>query len=403
MKICAIIAEYNPFHSGHAYQIGRVREILGDDTAVVCCMSGDFVQRGEAAILNKSLRAEAAVRCGADLVLSLPLRYSLSSAQGFADGAVRILGMAGAEYIAFGAEDDDIEALSQIAGLIAEHDVINGAIQNMESGISFALARERELYKRIKEKSALIAKPNNLLAVEYLRAIRQQGLNIKPLAIKRVGAAHDGGAEGGLASASHIRELARSGRLADAAQYMPKASYEILARTASDGLAMTDLSRLDCAMTAVLSRLGPEELSKLPDAAEGLENRLCEAIRKGRDFEEICAIAKTRRYAHARVRRMLFSAFLGIEGRGYGTLPDYTRVLAFNDRGRQVLSSMPEREGFYCITKPAAARRLGDKILSEFELEARASAAYDMALPAYKSLDSSREWTKGPVYVKNGE
>ena len=402
MKICGIIAEYNPFHNGHLYQIEETRRMLGPDTAVVCCMSGDFVQRGEAAVMDKTRRAKAAVMSGADLVLSLPLRWSLSSAQGFADGAIHILGMAGAEHISFGAEDDDVEALSEIAGLIAEKSVIDGTLATMMgSGVSYARARERELYKRIKDRASLISTPNNILAVEYLRAVRQQGLDISPVAVKRTGAAHDGDTpDGVIASASYIRQLARGGRLDEAAGFMPPQSLEQLRRAAHDGAAMLDLSRLDCAMTAVLKRCSIEQLSKLPDASEGLEHRLYDAIQAGVDLEDICGGAKTKRYAYSRIRRMLYCAFLGIEKKPAGSLPGYTRVLAFNDRGRQVLSAVEQREDFVFITKPAAAKRLPEEERAGFELEAAASAAYDLALPGYRDFPRGREWTCGPIYIR---
>ena len=402
MKICGIIAEYNPFHNGHLYQIEETRRMLGPDTAVVCCMSGEFVQRGEAAVMDKTRRAKAAVMSGADLVLSLPLRWSLSSAQGFADGAIHILGMAGAEHISFGAEDDDVEALSEIAGLIAEKSVIDGTLATMMgSGVSYARARERELYKRIKDRASLISTPNNILAVEYLRAVRQQGLDISPVAVKRTGAAHDGDTpDGVIASASYIRQLARGGRLDEAAGFMPPQSLEQLRRAAREGAAMLDLSRLDCAMTAVLKRCSIEQLSKLPDASEGLEHRLYDAIQAGVDLEDICGGAKTKRYAYSRIRRMLYCAFLGIEKKPAGSLPGYTRVLAFNDRGRQVLSAVERREDFVFITKPAAAKKLPEEERVGFELEAAASAAYDLALPGYRDLPRGREWTCGPIYIR---
>lgn len=402
MKICGIIAEYNPFHNGHLYQIEETRRMLGLDTAVVCCMSGDFVQRGEAAVMDKTRRAKAAVMSGADLVLSLPLRWSLSSAQGFADGAVHILGMAGAEHISFGVEDDDVEALSEIAGLIAEKSVIDGTLATMMgSGVSYARARERELYKRIKDRASLISTPNNILAVEYLRAVRQQGLDISPIAVKRTGASHDGDTpDGVIASASYIRQLARGGRLDEAAGFMPPQSLEQLRRAAHEGAAMLDLSRLDCAMTAVLKRCSIEQLSKLPDASEGLEHRLYDAIQAGVGLEDICGGAKTKRYAYSRIRRMLYCAFLGIEKKPAGSLPGYTRVLAFNDMGRQVLSAVEQREDFVFITKPAAAKRLPEEERVGFELEAAASAAYDLALPGYRDLPRGREWTCGPFYIR---
>ena len=162
---------------------------------------------------------------------------------------------------------------------------------------------------------------------------------------------------------------------------------------------MDDLYRLDCAMTAVLSRMTAEDMAKLPDAAEGLENRLAEAIAKGRTFNEICDLAKTRRYAHSRIRRMLYCAFLGIEKREK-SLPGFSRVLAFNDRGRAVLSRLPERDDFTFITKPAAAKYLSERDRAEFELEARAADIYDMALPAFTELRKGREWTQGPKYIR---
>ncbi|MBQ2327269.1 MAG: nucleotidyltransferase family protein [Clostridia bacterium] len=400
MKICGIVTEYNPFHKGHLYQIEKTRELLGEDTAVVCCMSGDFVQRGEAALLNKNLRAKMAVRGGADLVLSLPLRWSLSSAQGFADGAIHILNMAGVDHISFGAEDADIGQLTELAELIAEKSVIDGTIQNMEEGLPFALARERELYKRIKERSALISKPNNILAIEYIRALKEQGSKAVPVAVGRLGADHDGEeASEGVASASHIRELIRSGSFDEVEGFMPASSFEMICRAEEQGVLMDDLYRLDCAMTAVLSRMTAEDMAKLPDAAEGLENRLAEAVKKGRTFGEICDIAKTKRYAHSRIRRMLYCAFLGIEKQEKG-LPGFSRVLAFNDRGRAVLSRLEQREDFTFITKPAAAKYLNDKDKAEFELEARAADIYDMALPAFTELKKGREWVQGAKYIR---
>jgi len=400
MKICGIVTEYNPFHKGHLYQIGKTREILGEDTAIVCCMSGDFVQRGEAALLNKNLRAEMAVRGGADLVLSLPLRWSLSSAQGFADGAIHILNMAGVDHVSFGAEDADIGQLTELAELIAEKSVIDGTIQNMEEGLPFALARERELYKRIKERSALISKPNNILAIEYIRALREQESKAVPIAVGRLGADHDSeDTSEGVASASRIRELIRSGSFDEVEGFMPATSFEMICRAEEQGILMDDLYRLDCAMTAVLSRMTAEDMAKLPDAAEGLENRLAEAVKKGRTFGEICDIAKTKRYAHSRIRRMLYCAFLGIE-KQEKSLPGFSRVLAFNDRGRAVLSRLEQREDFTFITKPAAAKYLNDKDKAEFELEARAADIYDMALPAFTELKKGREWVQGAKYIR---
>ncbi len=400
MKICGIIAEYNPFHKGHQYQIEETRRRLGDDTVIVCVMSGDYVQRGEAAVMDKNRRAEAAVRCGADLVLSLPLRWSLSSAPGFADGAVHILNKAGCDFISFGAEDDDLAELQELARLIAEKSVEEAIIARMDEGMPYAIARERELYSRIREKAELIRKPNNILAVEYLRAIRQQESSMIPIAVKRTGAAHDGEqVQDGIASASYIRSLIREEQLDRAETLLPTPVFEMLVQAEEEGALLWDLSRMDCALTAVLRRMDASDFARVPGAAEGLEHRLAEAVRRGRSFEEMCALAKTKRYAHSRIRRMFYSAFLGIE-KQERSLPPFTRVLAFNDRGRAVLSSLESEEGFTFLTKPAAAKVLDAEARAEFELEAKAADAYDLALPAYGERALGREWTKGPVYVR---
>ena len=400
MKICGIIAEYNPFHKGHQYQIEETRRRLGGDTAIVCVLSGDYVQRGEAAVMDKNRRAEAAVRCGADLVLSLPLRWSLSSAPGFADGAVHILRQAGCDFISFGAEDDDLQELQALAGLIAEKSVEEAIIARMDEGMPYAIARERELYSRIREKAELIRKPNNILAVEYLRAIRQQEASMIPIAVKRTGAEHDGEeVQEGIASASYIRTLIRDEQLDRAEALLPAPVFEMLVGAEEEGRLLWDLSRLDCALTAVLRRMDASDFAKVPGAAEGLEHRLAEAVRKGRSFEEMCALAKTKRYAHSRIRRMLYSAFLGIEKQDR-PLPPFTRVLAFNDRGRAVLSRLESSEDFTFLTKPAAAKALPQGARAAFELEAKAADAYDLALPAYGEHPLGREWTKGPVYIK---
>ena len=401
MKICGLLSEYNPFHNGHLYQIEETRKALGEDCAIVCCMSGDFVQRGQPALADKRIRAAAAVACGADLVLSLPLRYSLSSAQGFADGAVHILHMAGAGYLSFGCEDE-LSVLSEVAQLISERELIKGTVYMMEKGMSFAAARERQLYGMIKEKAFVISKPNNILAIEYIRAINQQNTGMEPLGILRKGAGHDSPeARDGIASASAIREMARSG-IENAREYMPRPAFEIYEKAESEGRLLNNFSRFDCAACAVLGAMTEKAFKDLPDISEGIENRLMSAVSKGRSLEEICTLTKSKRYALSRIRRLAMCAFLGIK-RKEKALPSFTRVLAFNEKGRKVLSQLKEREDFFFITKPALAKRLPKEVYEEYLLEAKAADVFDMALDGYMSLQKGREWTKGPLYFpENG-
>ena len=401
MRICGIISEYNPFHKGHAHQISAAKAALGEDCAVVCCMSSDFVQRGDAAILPKHLRAKAAVLGGADVVLELPALYALRSAEGFAQSAVDILlGTGVLTDLSFGAEDADPELLKETASLLLEHQTVQDTLLHLKTGISYAAARERALYARVKEKAGILQKPNNILAIEYCKALirRESAVNILP--ISRVGAGHDEGAEGEYASASHIRQLLREGQFDQALPYLPDSTAAILREAMDKGQALVDQSRLENAMLSALVRLTAEDLAALPDANEGLDNRLLEAIRKGRTIEEICAQAKTKRYALSRIRRMVFCAWLGITRQEAETAPPYVRVLAFSDKGREVLKAARKQATLPLITKPAHAFDLGGDARVIFEREALACDLYHLALPCWKDIRWGADWRQDAIYVK---
>ena len=401
MRICGVVSEYNPFHKGHAYQIEQAKSHLGEDSAVVCCMSSDFVQRGDAAILPKHLRAKAAVLGGADVVLELPSPYALRSAEGFAQSAVDILlGTGVITDLSFGAEDADAELLHETASLLLEHQTVQDTLLHLKTGISYAAARERALYARVKEKAEILQKPNNILAVEYCKALirRESAVNLLP--IERKGAGHDAGAEGEYASASYIREFLREGKTDEALPYLPETTVAILKESMESGHALLDQSRLENAMLSSLVRLTADDLAALPDANEGLDNRLLEAIRKGRTIEEICAQAKTKRYALSRIRRMVFCAYLGITKEESTTPPPYARVLAFSDKGREVLKLARKRATLPLITKPAHAFDLGGDARKIFEREALACDLYNLALPCWKDIRWGDDWRKDAIYVK---
>ena len=401
MRICGVVSEYNPFHKGHAYQIEQAKTQLGEDSAVICCMSSDFVQRGDAAVLPKHLRAKAAVLGGADVVLELPAPYALRSAEGFAQSAVDIfLGTGVLTDLSFGAEDADPELLRETASLLLEHQTVQDTLLHLKTGISYAAARERALYARVKEKAEILQKPNNILAVEYCKALirRESAVNILP--VQRKGAGHDQGAEGEFASASHIRELLCDGKTDEALPYLPETTIAILKEAEESGRALLDQSRLENAMLSALVRLKADDLAALPDANEGLDNRLLEAIRKGRTVDEICAQAKTKRYALSRIRRMIFCAYLGITKEESQTLPPYVRVLAFNDKGREVLKAARKQATLALITKPAHAFDLGGDARKIFEREALACDLYHLALPGWKNTPWGVDWRQNAIYVK---
>ena len=188
MKITGVICEYNPFHLGHAYQLAQARELCGGDTAVVCVMSGDFVQRGEPAIVGKHARAEMAVLGGADIVFELPLPWAIGSAERFASGGVALLDAVGADFISFGCECPDAERLLALATAARSEEVSLRIRRELGSGVSYAAAREKALRGALGDEALLLREPNNILAVEYLKAMLASGSKMVPLAVPRFGA-----------------------------------------------------------------------------------------------------------------------------------------------------------------------------------------------------------------------
>ena len=233
-NVIGIVAEYNPFHNGHARLIEQTRAQLGAVCPVVCVMSGDFVQRGSPAVYSKFARAEAAVRCGADLVLELPLPWSLSSAEGFARGAVGLLGSLGVvTHLSFGSECGELDPLQRVAEALLDPLLGEDLRAELRSGIPFAAARQQAVARRVGALAELLQAPNNILAVEYLKAIYDQRLELHPLTVLRTGAQHDRFAEGNIRSASELRM--RSGAGEDVSAFLPRAAAEIFAREKTRG------------------------------------------------------------------------------------------------------------------------------------------------------------------------
>lgn len=397
MDIIGVVSEYNPFHLGHAHHLRQSRALVGDDAAVVCVLSGDFVQRGEAAMYSKFARAEAACRSGADLVIELPLPWCAASAEGFAQGAVSLLGALGATYLSFGSETGETEPLAQLARTLLEPD-ITGEIKTLmanDATLPFAAARQRVLETRLGKTGALLSQPNNILAVEYLKAIYNRGHVMAPVTIKRLGAGHDTVSESsGPRSASQLREMIAQG--ADVSGYIPKAANRVYAREREQGRELADKRPLEVAMLSRLRLFDEAYFNALPDAAEGLGSRIYRAVREESSLEGIYMAAKTKRYALARIRRICLCACLGITAGMGADAPPYARVLAANRKGRELLRNLARTSTVPILTKPAAVRELPDKALKIFTMGA---AAHDLYVLGYG--DSARppcgeDWRTGP-------
>ena len=328
MTVVGIICEYNPFHLGHKKQIDAIRAQFGESCAIVCLMSGNFVQRGMPAIVDKSARAKAAILCGADLVLELPITAALSSAEGFANGGVKILAPF-CDYLCFGSESANADALMHTAQLLLSEKFPPALRQELDKGLSFPSARQIAL-EALGGSGDLLVNPNDILAVEYCKAILRQGARTKPLVIHRQGSYHDQipDAENPSATSLRSRMLNRE----NWESYVPSPAADIFRNEP-----LHALSAGERAMLAVLRTMNDEQFEAIPFGSEGLWRKFMHACRKQTTLEDILTATKSKRYTRTRLDRMAMCAFLGITAEDLSAPVPYVRTLAFNDRGRAVL------------------------------------------------------------------
>lgn len=346
MKITGIICEYNPLHLGHKKQMEQIRHMQGADSGIVCLMSGNFVQRGAPAIVDKSLRAKAAILSGADLVLELPVTVSLSSAEGFAAGGVSILSPF-CDALCFGAEDADKEALLETANALLRPQFSDALRLQLDKGLSFPAARQAAL-DAVGIRGDLVSHPNNILAVEYCKAILRQNSSMEPLPITRSGSYHDTAPDPDNPSATALRLLMQTGGTWQ--NYVPQEAAACFKNAA--------LHTLEAGERAVLYRLrtmNDKDFETLPYGSEGLWRKLMHSSRAEATLEDILTAVKSKRYTRTRLDRMVMCAFLGITVQDLMEKPPYVRVLAFNDRGREILRLARETGDF-----PNAGQHMDD-------------------------------------------
>lgn len=340
MRIAGIIAEYDPFHTGHAAHIAATRAKNGGNaTHIVAVISGNFTQRGEPALLSKFHRAEMALANGADLVLELPLPWAMAPAEAFAGGGIAILKALGCiDFLSFGSECGDIAMLQQLANLPFSPGYQDTLRRILSTGIPYAAAGQMAAASLLGEEVAThLSTPNNTLAIEYIRAATLQKANLDYFTIQRQGALHnDDSPNEGFASASLLRKLIRDNLIDQAIPFVPSA--DILRNTIDSQHIATSTHQLECALLAHLRRMNEEDFTHLPWLSEGIENRLYRASRVAGNYTDLLTEAKTRRYPMARLRRVLWSALLGITADDCAQLPPYIRVLGMNARGREILN-----------------------------------------------------------------
>lgn len=395
MSVAGIICEYDPLHTGHAYLMAQAREAGAE--AVVCAMSGSFTQRGGFAVADKLARAEMAVSCGADLVLELPTVWAMSTAERFARGGVELLTRTGVvTELMFGSECGDLAALRRAADCLESPEFTVSLAALPEDGRTFAARRQAALAALLgAEEAALLASPNNTLAVEYLRAVRRLGSPLTAWTVRRTGAQHGEEASGGFASASWLRQLLAAGETEQAAAYMPPAAADILRREQAAGR-VADPSLCERAILSRLRTMTAGDWRQYDGGGEGLGNRLYQASRTGGTLAEVLAAAKTKRYPLARLRRMVLAAWL--------MLPEpperapYLRVLAANETGRRLLRQM-RNAGTPVLTKPADVSLLGGEAEALFAVESRCTDLYVLARPDAAQMAPGQELRMTPVML----
>ena len=332
MKTVGIICEYNPFHNGHLRQFQLIWEKYGRDCTIVCLMSGNFVQRGAPAIIDKSIRAQAAVRAGADLVLELPPTVALSSAEGFAMGGTAILSRC-CDALCFGTESTERDELMQAARALCSPAFPPLLREALSGGCSFPAARQRALQQM--GLAMPLSNPNDILGVEYVRAMLTQESPMEPFPIHRTGDYHAADTSPDAPSATAVRRQLLSGGAWRAC--VPPSTAALL-----ENAPLHTLQAGERAIVAKLRTMTEEEFAQLPYGSEGLWRKLMKACRTCPDLSSIIDATKSKRYTRTRIDRMILCAFLGLTEADIGTVPDTIRVLAFTDRGRAVLRTHPE-------------------------------------------------------------
>lgn len=371
MKTAGIIAEYNPFHNGHALLIEKAR--AQGATHIVAVMSGNFVQRGEPALFHHYERAKAALLGGADLVLQLPVPYAVSGAQKFAGAGVEILDALGCvDWLVFGSECGNSEKIARTADAVYGDEIKPLIAEELKKGISFAVARENALRKINPVFADIIQKPNNILGVEYAAAVKRINSNMTPVTFERIGAEHDSeNASDNIASASLIREKIRCSE--SFAGYVPEEAAEIFKNAP-----VADIGKIENAILYKMRTASPSELAATSDISEGIENRIISAAAQATSLEELYSLAKTKRYSHARIRRIILNYSLGITASDASLNAPYIRITGFNRKGAELIKAAQKTARLPIVTKAADIASLGENAQRIFSAECRAGDIYSL-------------------------
>lgn len=348
-KVLGIVAEYNPFHNGHLYHLEKSKQDTNSNYTVAI-MSGNFTQRGSTSLVDKWSKAEAAINSGIDLVLELPVLYATSSAENFAEGAIKILNSLNVvDYISFGAETDDIEVLDKCADVLFHEPKKYKTLltHELSKGVSFPKARENALMmylNNIRKFANVLSSPNNILAIEYLKAMKKLKSNLQPYSIQRYEVGYnDLTYTKNTASSTAIRNMIKNDGFTALSGLMPSSSYAILMKNIKCGHIIPDISVFEKQIIYALRKMTTSEIADLPDVSEGLEFAIKNAANSCNTFAEFMNIIKSKRYTSTRIQRILVYALLGITKKDIALskrVQPYVRVLGLNKRGKFLISEI---------------------------------------------------------------
>lgn len=378
--VAGIVCEYNPFHNGHLYQLEKTRQAGAD--YIVCVMSGNFVQRGECAFLDKWKRAEIAIRSGADLVIDLPVPWAVASAESFARGSVYLLSQLGVDTLSFGSETDDRKMLLLASEVTENKEVADRIRCGMSKGISYPSVLYNavmELYG--KDAAQVIASPNNTLAAEYLRQMKKCGMT-DFIAVKRKGADHDSHeAQGEFLSASGIRKGLTESDAEKMRSYIGGVSGDIVYDAISEEIAPCRMINNERAILSHLRQLEKSQLEEYVSDSSGLAARIYEAARTATSLSELYTLAKSRNYTYSRVRREVLCAYLGINKSLSTGTPPYIRILAANEKGLSLLSSAKKNSAIPVVTKHGDMQNLCEYSKTVYELQCSSTDKFALFSP----------------------
>ncbi len=392
MSLIGIVCEFNPFHNGHKYLIDSVKE---ENDTVVCVMSGNFVQRCEPAVFPKEVRVSCALKNGADIVLELPFVYSCASAEIFCENAVKILCDFGCDKIVFGTENGNLTQLKNTAEILLSEKFEKIFSEYRNKGLSYPNAREKAL--DFCGASFELSSPNDILAVEYIKAIIKNGYKIQPIAVKRKGVEyHSLNANGEFASATLIRKLIYEN--CDYTSYIDQKSAQVYREAVKNG-EIVNREKYENAMMTLLRNNVNKIDSDFANMTEGLENRIKEAIINGTSLDEIYALAKTKRYTHSRIRRAVMSVAFGIKKKDVSKSVAYIRLLGFNESACEVLGKCAKNCNLPFVVSYSDVKKTdNENAVKTFESESAMSDFYALILE--KTKKCSLERTYFPVKIK---